>query len=84
MTIKVGVGKLRLPLNVGRYFRQHTNDAGFDVVSIELAHIELVETLPHRHGDPFDRFLVAQAMKDNLAIISMDKNLASYGVKQVW
>ena len=53
--------------------------AYFDLFSISFKHIELVETLPRHHGDPFDRLMVAQAQADNLTFMTHDKQLAAYG-----
>jgi PIN domain nuclease of toxin-antitoxin system len=36
--------------------------------------------LPHRHRDPFDRLLVAQAQLEDLTIITADAALRAYGV----
>ena len=40
--------------------------------------------LPGPHKDPFDRMLIAQALADNLAIVSNDVVFDGYGVKRVW
>ncbi len=34
--------------------------------------------LPHHHGDPFDRLLVAQAMTEPLVLLTADASLAQY------
>lgn len=40
--------------------------------------------LPHHHGDPFNRLLAAQALGENLTIVSADPIFKKYGVKRVW
>jgi len=40
--------------------------------------------LPHHHGDPFDRLLIAQALVDNIPIVSIDTVFDQYGVVRVW
>ena len=52
--------------------------AGFRLLPIELRHFALVETMPQRHRDPFDRLLAAQAMTDGLHLITHDRILAAY------
>lgn len=41
-------------------------------------------TLPLIHRDPFDRILVAEAMRNNLALLSKDATLARYDVHVLW
>ena len=39
------------------------------------------------HRDPFDRMLIWQAIKNNLSLLSKDKNIALYrsvGLKLIW
>jgi PIN domain nuclease of toxin-antitoxin system len=51
---------------------------------IALEHIAAIADLPVRHRDPFDRLLVAQAMIEELKIVSSDDVFENYGVKRVW
>lgn len=37
--------------------------------------------LPRHHGDPFDRVLVAHALRDDLAVLTRDAMFARYGVR---
>lgn len=41
-------------------------------------------TLPLIHRDPFDRLLVAEAMKNGLTIVSKDQTIPRYGVATLW
>ena len=84
LAIKISLGKLKLALSVDEYFERYTAEYGFDVLAIDLSHLCGVQTLPHHHGDPFDRLLVAQATIENLAIVSADKIFINYGVKCLW
>jgi PIN domain nuclease of toxin-antitoxin system len=43
-----------------------------------------VASLPHHHRDPFDRLLIAQALEENLAIVSVDRSFDAYGIERVW
>lgn len=36
------------------------------------------------HRDPFDRLLVAQALIEDMAIVSKDEILSAYGVTVLW
>jgi PIN domain nuclease of toxin-antitoxin system len=43
-----------------------------------------VQHLPHHHRDPFDRLLAAQALAEDLTLISRDAIFDQYGVKRLW
>jgi PIN domain nuclease of toxin-antitoxin system len=55
-----------------------------EVLPVQLEHALQVEKLPEHHKDPFDRLLIAQAIAENLTIISSDRQLQSYHVNLVW
>ena len=41
--------------------------------------------MPYRdHRDPFDRPLAAQALAEQIAIVSADARLEQYGVERIW
>lgn len=60
------------------------NDYGFRELPILIRHADKVRSLPLHHRDPFDRLLVAQALVDNLVIVSADRILRKYDVPIVW
>ncbi|MDE0051313.1 MAG: type II toxin-antitoxin system VapC family toxin [Rhodospirillales bacterium] len=59
-------------------------DEGFEALSISVADAERSGRLPGLHGDPFDRLLVAQALRHDLAIVSADAQFDRYGVNRLW
>jgi len=40
--------------------------------------------LPLIHRDPFDRIIIAEAMKEKLIVLTKDKIFAEYEVQSVW
>jgi len=84
MAIKVGLGKLQLRLGLESELRRFLEENGFELLPIEYAHAARVASLPFKHRDPFDRLLVAQAMIENMTIVSHDSILDGYGVKRLW
>jgi PIN domain nuclease of toxin-antitoxin system len=84
LSIKVSLGKLRLAKPVERYFEEQVLDNAFTPLPIELRHIGFVETLPHHHGDPFDRLLIAQASLLGLTLLTANKIFSKYKVKRLW
>ena len=76
--IKAAIGKLTVP---DGFYRIVAGD--YEILGIEIAHIEACASLPLHHRDPFDRLLVAQAQLGGLILISRDQNIARYGVPAV-
>ena len=48
---------------------------------LRLAHIGRVQRLPLHHRDPFDRMMIAQALEENLTIVTRDRAFGAYGVR---
>ena len=87
MAIKVGIGKLELPGKPGkiiRFVEEQLAANGFRSLPIELPHVARVATLPFRHRDPFDRLLAAQALAEDLTLVSADPVFRKYGIKRIW
>jgi PIN domain nuclease of toxin-antitoxin system len=53
---------------------------------IEIRHCARVALLPWHHRDPFDRLLIAQAITENLAILTRDRRFPLYApqLQVVW
>ncbi len=47
-------------------------------------HLVTVSTLPLHHRDPFDRLIIAQAMVEQMPIVSADPALDTYPVQRLW
>ena len=76
--IKSSIGKLAVP---DEFYRIVTRD--YEILAIEVAHMEAYTSLPLHHRDPFDRLLVAQAQLGGLTLVSRDPNIPRYGVPTV-
>ena len=59
-------------------------DQGFRQMDIRHEHIAVVARLPWHHRDPFDRWLVAQALVEGLTLLTSDRLLARYGKMVKW
>jgi len=55
-----------------------------NLLSIDISHLNTLLNLPHHHKDPFDRLLIAQAITENLSIISADRYFKSYPINVIW
>ena len=84
IAIKVGLGKLTLSLPFRQWMNQAIADLGLRLLPITVEYADVQAGLPRHHGDPFDRLLVAQAMVENVPVISADPRLDAYGITRVW
>jgi len=84
MAIKVSIGKLQLAEKVTDLVTNQMTKDEIELLSITLPHLDLIETLPFHHKDPFDRLLVAQSQVENIAIVSTDVAFDPYGVNRIW
>jgi PIN domain nuclease of toxin-antitoxin system len=82
MTIKHSLGKLTLRDSVQTIIENHTDI--LTLLPITMRHIEVLSTLPHHHRDPFDRIMIAQALTENLTVVSSDTAFDMYRVTRVW
>ncbi len=53
----------------------------YEIINVSFAHLKTLFDLPKHHGDPFDRLLIAQALAEDLTIISADKEFQAYPVR---
>lgn len=84
MAIKVGLNRLELPSSVDRFVSEQMAANAIEPLPIDLGNAGDVARLPFHHRDPFDRLLAAQALGEELAIVSADPVFAKYGVRRVW
>jgi PIN domain nuclease of toxin-antitoxin system len=81
---KVRLGKLPIALDLAHDFTAHLERERFETLPVSTEHGIRAGLLPGPHKDPFDRMLIAQALAENLAIVSNDVVFDGYGVKRVW
>jgi PIN domain nuclease of toxin-antitoxin system len=84
IAIKAGIGRLPLPLPVAALLPRQIMDNEISVLPIAVEHALEVANLPLHHRDPSDRMLVAQALAEQVPILSADATLDRYGVHRVW
>ena len=84
IAIKVSFGKLSEWNGGVGIFLARINDMPIGLLPITPYHVEMVETLPFIHRDPFDRLLVATAKVDGMTILTADENIHKYDVSYAW
>lgn len=84
LAVKVGLGKLRLPYELGAEFEATLEGIGLELLPLSHAALERTARLPDHHRDPFDRLLVAEALENSATLLSQNEVFDAYGVKRVW
>ena len=84
MQIKMQLGKLKVSRPIEGLIKTQQQANGLQVLSIELAHVLSLSSLPSYHKDPFDRLLIAQANVEGATLVSVDPTFSSYGVRVLW
>ena len=77
IAIKIAIGKLQFPIAA---LARQVDDNHFRQLPIRLRHITATATLPFHHRDPFDRMLIAQALSEQLLLVTADARIERYDV----
>jgi PIN domain nuclease of toxin-antitoxin system len=80
LTIKTSLGRLKLAQAVEDAIEAYQ----FEPLLLTFAHVRRVSELPYHHRDPFDRMLVAQAVVEDLTVVTKDREIARYEVRTLW
>ena len=83
IAIKVSLKKLALDMPFNE-LKDHVFQNGFTILPITFEHTANLLQLEQHHKDPFDRLIIAQALTDQLAIISRDSQFSKYNVHLIW
>jgi len=77
VSIKCSQGKPDFQLSA-RAMQENLLDKGCLEIPITSSHAITAGELPVFHKDPFDRLIIAQAMIENLFLLTSDKKIAEY------
>ena len=84
IAIKMSSGKYKLIRSYDEFWRKGMLDNDINVLPIELHHTSRLLSMPLHHKDPFDRLLIAQALAEQLPLVSNDAALDAYGIVRIW
>ena len=84
IAIKIGLRKYSLAQPYQPFIDSQITANDFRILHIEPRHTSLLTSMPPHHKDPFDRLLVAQAIVEDIPIVSVDPRLDAYAVTRVW
>lgn len=83
ISIKVSIGKPRISAPLEELLLEITEN-GIEILPISFDHILRSSQLPFHHRDPFDRLLVAQALSEQMQLLSADTIFDYYTDSRVW
>jgi PIN domain nuclease of toxin-antitoxin system len=84
IAIKARLGRLQVLGDLNTYLYRQLTENYTSVLPVHLSHALRVHALPDHHRDPFDRLLVAQAIVEEMPLLSADPRIARYPVEVVW
>jgi len=84
IAIKISLGKYILGEEFGEFMEQQIAENDLTVLPITVKHAAAVAKLPFHHRDPFDRLLIAQAMTEQIPVLSGDQVFDKYPVARMW
>jgi len=83
IAIKNRIGKLPLPMGIADVISK-VDTLGVGHVGISQRHIEIFNSLPLLHRDPFDGVIIATALVEKMSIVTGDENIQKYDVPWIW
>jgi PIN domain nuclease of toxin-antitoxin system len=82
IAIKFTAGKLELDREAAR---EGIADLQLQMLSWKADHAFRLFSLPRHHADPFDRQLIAQALAENVPVVTSDRKFSLYsGIQVIW
>jgi PIN domain nuclease of toxin-antitoxin system len=84
LSIKMRLGKLNLPGPPAQCIPEFMAKQGLRSLPVTHLHAVKVYDLPLHHQDPFDRLIIAQAITEEMAILTSDRDFGKYPVDMVW
>lgn len=82
IALKSSLGKLRISAQTAR---QALDDMDVRVLPFTSDHAFRLFALPLHHRDPFDRQIIAQALSEDIAVVTPDRLFGTYrGLKLIW
>jgi PIN domain nuclease of toxin-antitoxin system len=84
ISIKSASGKLKLPERASTYVPKRLRSHGVRSLPISHIHALAAGELPRHHADPFDRMLIAQAMSEDMVLMTADPTFRKYSIDILW
>ncbi len=81
---KVRLGRLPAAADLVQSFVADVTRERMEILAVSAEHGIRAGSLFGPHQDPFDRMLIAQALAENVPIVSNDRALDQYDVERLW
>lgn len=75
---ELGIKRARGELTLPDGFDDALRDEAFEMLPITGSHVRTTIRLPLHHRDPFDRMLIAQAIEEQLTLVTADRAFDVY------
>jgi len=83
ITLKAARGKLELPCPAREWFDRIVEQHNLTVLALDLGTCIVAAELPWIHDDPCDRFIIAMAKLNELAVVTVDERFEKYGIEVI-
>lgn len=84
IAMKFRLGKLPSAKPLALAFEVETSAMGFLPLPITLTHARVAGSLTISHKDPFDRLLIAQALVEEITLVSNEAIFDGSGISRLW
>lgn len=84
LQIKFQIGRLQLRQPIADIVDEQRRQNQLQILPVELPHVIQYGQLPLHHNDPFDRLLIAQALSEQIVLVSKDADISKYAVNTLW
>lgn len=84
IAIKISLGKYELDEPLDVFVNREVQRNAVEIVPVEPKHAAEVSRLTFHHRDPFDRMMIAQAIVEQVPLLSKDAVFDQYGVQRWW
>lgn len=81
---KVRIGKLPGAEKLEKEFLEKMDLAGYVLLPLDVSCALRAGRLAGDHRDPFDRMVAAQALAEDIPILSRDTKLDAFGIRRIW
>jgi len=84
LSIKMRLGKLNLPGPLARVVPAFMTKQGLLSIAVSHLHAVKVYDLPSHHSDPFDRLIIAQAVVEEMTVLTSNHVFEKYPIDVIW
>lgn len=81
LAIKTQLGRLRIDAPLEAFVGRVLAEQHLVSLPVQQHHAARIADLPPIHRDPFDRMLVAQAIVENVPLVTANSKLTAYGAR---